>query len=211
MEWNGTNIGRVSSSSKGSERKARRTHLSDVSVRYVRSPSDRHAKNLSLNCISACPHQPNRRIKHGVRVRDAIYGSNPRVPLRLAASKRNETWCYAKTVRHARRSLRTLTIRMRAMPAKSWAARALAEAEAESSPLPRRRWRRWRRRRRKREGSTSPSPAQSFGRDAAWPIRFGQVGEDEPRRRSGCGGAVGVRVDGEVGRVDARSPKPSPF
>jgi hypothetical protein len=65
---------------------------------------------------------------------------------------------------------------MRAMPAKSSAARALAEAE--SSPLPRR------------------------------PIRFGQVGEDEPRRRSGCGWAVGVRVDGEVGRVDARSPGP---
>lgn len=115
----------------------------------------------------------------------------------------------------AARSVRTLTIRMRAIPAKSSAARALAEAE--SSPLPRRRWRRWRRRRRKRakrEGSTtspSPSPAPPLGRDAAWPIRFGQsFGEDEPRDR----GVVGVRRDGggrwgQVGRIDARSPRPT--
>lgn len=34
-------------------------NLSDFSVRYVRSPSERHAMNLSLNCISACGHQPN--------------------------------------------------------------------------------------------------------------------------------------------------------
>lgn len=88
-EWNGANIGEVSSSKGIESRKARTTHLSDVSVRYVRSPSDRHAKNLSLNCISACP--TNRiRGSNTESESEMRYESNPRIPLPLAAPKRNE-------------------------------------------------------------------------------------------------------------------------